>query len=107
MRLAHRFAMESEVITADAIEATEFPDLAGQYGVSAVPTTVINGTTPVRGVLPEEAFVDQILRNVSAVKSELQRLPDGEVEKGPSVFLWSTRQAPSRPGKPPARHPAN
>ena len=67
MRLAHRFAMESEVITADAIEATEFPELAEHYSVSAVPTTVINGTTPICGVLPEEAFVDQILRNVSAV----------------------------------------
>jgi len=29
--------------------------------------TVINGTTPIRGVLAEEAFVDQILRNLSAV----------------------------------------
>ena len=56
MRLAHRYAMESEVVTADAIEATEFPELAGQYGVSTVPTTVINGTTSIRGALPAEAF---------------------------------------------------
>ena len=66
MRLAHRFAMESDVITADAIEATEFPELVGQYGVSAVPTTIINGTTPIRGALPEAEFLDQILRSISA-----------------------------------------
>ena len=58
--------MESEVITADAIEATEFPELAGQCGVSAVPTTVVNGTTPIRGALPEEAFLEQILQNLSS-----------------------------------------
>ena len=64
MRLAHRFAIASEVITADAIEATEFPDLAGQYGVSTVPTTVINETTPIRGALPEETFLELILRSL-------------------------------------------
>jgi predicted DsbA family dithiol-disulfide isomerase len=66
VRLAHRFAVENNAITADAIEATEFPELVGQYGVSAVPTTVINGTTPVRGVLPEEAFLEQILQSLSS-----------------------------------------
>ena len=77
MRLAHRFAMESEVITADAIEATEFPELVGQYGISAVPTTIINGTTPIRGALPEEAFVDQILRNINAAtKNDIRSTRD-------------------------------
>jgi hypothetical protein len=56
--------MESEFVTADAIEATEFPELAGQYGVSSVPTTVINGTTPIQGALPEEAFLERILKSV-------------------------------------------
>ena len=79
MRLAHRFAMESDVITADAIEATEFPDLAERYSVSAVPTTVINGTTSIRGALPEEAFLEQILQNLSsASKSNAMAARDRE-----------------------------
>ena len=66
MRLAHRLAIESDLITADAIEATEFPELAELYGISAVPTTVINGTPTIRGALPEEAFWEQVLRSVIA-----------------------------------------
>ena len=64
MRLAHRFAMESDVISADAIEATEFPDLAERYEVSTVPTTVVNGTPVIRGVLAEGAFLEQILQSL-------------------------------------------
>ena len=66
MRLAHRFAMESEVITADAIEATEFPDLAEHYSVYAVPTTVVNGIPAIHGVLPEGAFLEQTLQSLSS-----------------------------------------
>ena len=66
MRLAHRFAIESESITADAIEATEFPDLVEHYKVSAVPTIAVNGNPAIRGVLPEEAFLEQILLSISA-----------------------------------------
>jgi hypothetical protein len=62
VRLAHQFAMESHLITADCIEATEFPDLAGKYRVYAVPKTVINGRRFVEGALPEEYFLDGILR---------------------------------------------
>ena len=64
MRLAHRFALESDVITADAIEATEFPDLAEQYGVSTAPTTVVNGTPAICGALAEGAFIEQILQSL-------------------------------------------
>jgi predicted DsbA family dithiol-disulfide isomerase len=59
--------MESDIITADAIEATEFPDLTEKYRVSAVPATVINGIPAIRGALPEDAFLEQMLRSVSAV----------------------------------------
>lgn len=61
MRLAHRFAMENDLITADCIEATEFPDLAGHYRVYAVPKTVINEGTFIEGSLPEEHFLDGVL----------------------------------------------
>jgi predicted DsbA family dithiol-disulfide isomerase len=56
--------MESDVISADAIEATEFPDLAERYEVSSVPTTVVNGTPAIRGMLAEGAFLEQILQSL-------------------------------------------
>lgn len=53
--------MESEHITADCIEAMEFPDLASQYRVYAVPKTVINQTQTFEGALPESHFLDAIM----------------------------------------------
>jgi Thioredoxin domain len=64
VRLAHQFALESDMITADCIEATEFPDLAGRYRVYAVPKTVINERRFVEGALPEEFFLDEILKTL-------------------------------------------
>ena len=64
MRLAHRFAMENELISADCVESTEFPDLAGQYRVFAVPKTVINEANSLEGALPEEFFLDEILKTL-------------------------------------------
>ena len=62
MRLAHRFAMENDLITADCIESTEFPNLAQRYRVYAVPKTVINEGASIEGALPEEFFLDEILK---------------------------------------------
>jgi predicted DsbA family dithiol-disulfide isomerase len=53
--------MESEKITADCIEATEFPDLITQYRVQAVPKTVINQEQTFEGSLPESYFLDAIM----------------------------------------------
>lgn len=62
MRLAHRFAMENDLIQADCIESTEFPDLAGKYRVYAVPKTVINEAASLEGALPESFFLEGILK---------------------------------------------
>jgi hypothetical protein len=64
VRLAHRFAMESDLVRADCIEATEFPDLAGKYRVYAVPKTVINEDAFIEGALPEEYFLEGILKTI-------------------------------------------
>jgi predicted DsbA family dithiol-disulfide isomerase len=64
VRLAHRFAMENDLIQADCIEATEFPDLAAKYRVYAVPRTVINGNAAVEGAVPENFMLDAILKTV-------------------------------------------
>ncbi|MCI0625977.1 MAG: thioredoxin family protein [Acidobacteria bacterium] len=59
--LAHQFALESDWITADLIEATQFPELAERYNVRGVPHTVVNETETIIGSLPELEFVDQLL----------------------------------------------
>jgi glutaredoxin-like protein len=59
--LAHRMALQSPLITADMVEATEFPDLSEQFGVSGVPHTIINdGAGELIGANPEEALVAEI-----------------------------------------------
>ena len=70
MRLAQRFAMENDLIRADCIESTEFPDLASQYRVYAVPKTVINDSAFVEGSLPEEFFLDQVLKAIEPPQKE-------------------------------------
>jgi predicted DsbA family dithiol-disulfide isomerase len=52
--------MESEFITADMIEATEFPHLVQKYGVSGVPRTVINEDFSVEGAVLEEKLLSEI-----------------------------------------------
>jgi predicted DsbA family dithiol-disulfide isomerase len=59
-RLAFRFAMASERVTAEAIEAQSFAELAMGYGVRAVPHSVINGTKMVVGAVPERMLIDAV-----------------------------------------------
>ncbi len=59
--LAHRMALESPMVTADMVEAVEFPELSEQYGVSGVPHTIINqGAGELVGANPEEALIAEI-----------------------------------------------
>ena len=65
MVLAHRMALASPMVTSDAIEATEFPDLADKYRVSGVPHTVINlGAGNMIGAAPEEMLVAEIQKSL-------------------------------------------
>jgi hypothetical protein len=64
VRLAHQFAMESDSITADCVEATEFPELAAKYSVYAVPRTVINESAFIEGSMPESFFLESILKTL-------------------------------------------
>ena len=58
-------AFASPHITALAVEATEFPDLARKYQVSGVPKTVVNDEVEILGALPQDAFVEQALSALS------------------------------------------
>ena len=53
-------AVESEHITADMVEATEFPQLAINYQVRGVPRTVINQTNFVDGMVPESLMLQSL-----------------------------------------------
>jgi predicted DsbA family dithiol-disulfide isomerase len=57
-------AFASPHITAYAVEATEYPDLARKYQVSGVPKTVVNDQVEIMGALPESAFIDEALRGL-------------------------------------------
>lgn len=60
--LAHKMAMENPaMIRAEAVEATEFPELANQFRVQGVPQTVINsGKGTAVGAYPEARMLDEI-----------------------------------------------
>ena len=58
--LANQAAIESPLVTAVAIDATEFPDLVQRYKVNGVPMTVINDAMEIMGAAPEEEFVAAI-----------------------------------------------
>lgn len=59
--LAHRMAMESPLVEAEMVEATEFPDLANQFNVSGVPQTTINhGAGTAVGAVPENELLKAI-----------------------------------------------
>lgn len=61
VRLAHQFAMESPFVTADSVEALEFPELADRYGVYGVPKIVINDKEEVEGAVPEAVMLRHVL----------------------------------------------
>jgi len=63
-------AFASPHITATAVEATEFPDLARKYQVSGVPKTVVNDEVEILGALPPDAFIDQTLSALSPAAGE-------------------------------------
>jgi len=59
--LAHQFAMESDLVRADIVDAGEFPHLGHKYSVMGVPKTVINEKTEFVGAVSEELFVQQVM----------------------------------------------
>lgn len=60
VHLAHRLAFASVHVTAEMIDASEFPDDADRYDVRAVPLTVINGSIRLEGAVTEADLVDAL-----------------------------------------------
>ena len=59
--LAHRLAVESPLITASCVEATEFMDLSRRFRVTGVPKTIVNESIEFLGALPEDQFVRTVV----------------------------------------------
>lgn len=64
--LAHKLAMASDMVQADMVEATEFPQLSNKYQVMGVPRTVINETIFQEGAAPELMLLDKLKEAVAA-----------------------------------------
>lgn len=61
MLLALKLAMASPRVRGSGIEATEFPRLADEMQVYAVPRIVVDGVPRWDGSVPERVFVDRVL----------------------------------------------
>jgi len=59
--LAYKAAFASPLIRAAGIESTEFPALADEMEVYAVPRIVVNGVPQWDGSVPERVFLDRVL----------------------------------------------
>ncbi len=56
--IAHKLAVESDMIRADVIDAQEFPTLAQKYGVIGVPKIIINEKVEFTGAFNEDLFAE-------------------------------------------------
>ena len=61
VELAHKLAMESDLITADMVESAEFPTLSQKYKIMSVPKIIINKKTQIEGAISEKDLVDSLL----------------------------------------------
>lgn len=68
-------AFASPHVTAVAVEATEYPDLARRYRVSGVPKTVVNDQVEIMGAVPQDTFVAEALSALSAPAEQPEHRP--------------------------------
>jgi predicted DsbA family dithiol-disulfide isomerase len=68
-------AIEFPNVTADVIEANEFPELSQRYGVSGVPKTIINDKVAFVGAYPEPNFVEFIQQAFEPEEPEMSGGP--------------------------------
>lgn len=70
VHLAHKLAVASDLVSAEGVEATEFPELANRYSVYGVPRTVIEvaggGEVHVEGAVPETRLLAELRKAVGA-----------------------------------------
>lgn len=65
MRLCQAWALYSPLVTADAVELAQFPELSERFAVRAVPTVILRAggaTATLAGALPEELLLAALLK---------------------------------------------
>jgi glutaredoxin-like protein len=67
---AVKLAVESDMVKADVIDSSEFPDLAMKYNVIGVPKVVINENVEFTGAFSEDIFAENVLLGAFAKKTE-------------------------------------
>jgi glutaredoxin-like protein len=59
--VAHKLAIESDMVKAEVINASDFPDLAMKYNVIGVPKIIINEKVEFVGAFNEDLFAEHVL----------------------------------------------
>ena len=59
--VAHKLAVESDLVRADVIDGSEFPQLAQKYAVMGVPKVIINERIEFVGAFNEDLFAEHVL----------------------------------------------
>ena len=59
--VAHKLAVESDLVRADVIDGTEFPQLTQKYAVMGVPKIIINEKIEFVGAFNEDLFAEHVL----------------------------------------------
>jgi len=59
--VAHKLAIESDLVRADVLDINEFPDLSQKYAVISVPKIIINEKIEFVGAFSEDLFAEQVL----------------------------------------------
>jgi glutaredoxin-like protein len=59
--VAHKLAVESDMVKAEVIDTSEFPDVAMKYNVIGVPKIVINEKVDFVGAFNEDLFAENVL----------------------------------------------
>ena len=59
--VAHKLAVESNLVRADVIDGSEFPQLAQKYTVVGVPKVIINEKVEFMGAFNEDLFAEHVL----------------------------------------------
>jgi glutaredoxin-like protein len=59
--VAHKLAVESDMIRADVIDGNEFPTLAQKYAVIGVPKVIINEKVEFMGAFSEDLFAEHVV----------------------------------------------
>ena len=88
VRAVHKFAVLNELVTADMVEVTEFPEVAKRYEVQGVPRIVANETSVMVGAYPDTALA-QFAYFASEGKPVF-----GQGKDSPAVIAPSTQVTP-------------